>query len=115
MASREENFGVSRDLSPTITGATPIEALPSTGARLSGDDLVFAQRMLPHFLAGKSAREAAAAVIDDDARLLMLLWEGHTHYATGMAHSFGYRAQGLRDALTLEVRTALTSLALGEG
>jgi len=33
------------------------------------DELVFIQRMLPHFMAGKSVEECAKAVIDDDARL----------------------------------------------
>jgi len=37
--------------------------------KLTGAELVFAERMLPHFLAGKSALEAAQAVLDDDARI----------------------------------------------
>jgi hypothetical protein len=32
-------------------------------------ELTFMQRMLPHFLAGKSVEEAARAVLDDDARI----------------------------------------------
>lgn len=36
---------------------------------LSGAELIFVQRMLPHFMAGKSVEEAARAVLDDDARL----------------------------------------------
>lgn len=36
---------------------------------LTGAELVFAQRMLPHFLAGKSVEEAARAVVEDDTRL----------------------------------------------
>jgi hypothetical protein len=36
---------------------------------LTSAELVFAQRMLPHFLAGKSAAESATAVLEDDARL----------------------------------------------
>lgn len=37
---------------------------------LSAAEKVFVQRMLPHFLAGKSAVQAAAAVLEDDQRLL---------------------------------------------
>lgn len=37
---------------------------------LTPEELVFAQRMLPHFMAGKSPAEAAEAVIADDWRLL---------------------------------------------
>lgn len=36
---------------------------------LSGAELVFVQRMLPHFMAGKSVEDAARAVLDDDVRL----------------------------------------------
>ena len=36
---------------------------------LTGAELIFAQRMLPHFMAGKTAIEAAQAVIEDDARI----------------------------------------------
>lgn len=37
--------------------------------KLSGAELIFAQRMLPHFLAGKSVNDAARAVLEDDARI----------------------------------------------
>lgn len=36
---------------------------------LTGAELIFAQRMLPHFMAGKSVAVAAEAVLADDARL----------------------------------------------
>lgn len=36
---------------------------------LTAAELVFVQRMAPHFAAGKSVEEAARAVLDDDARL----------------------------------------------
>jgi hypothetical protein len=32
--------------------------------------MIFAQRMLPHFMAGKSVQECARAVLDDDIRIL---------------------------------------------
>lgn len=38
---------------------------------LSSAELVFVQRMLPHFLAGKSVEQAARAVLDDDTRLFV--------------------------------------------
>lgn len=45
----------------------------AAGARteiLTGDDLVFARRMLPHFLAGKSPAESAQSILEDDIRIL---------------------------------------------
>jgi hypothetical protein len=39
-------------------------------AEISKDEMTFMQRMLPHFIAGKSAEEAARAVLDDDARIM---------------------------------------------
>ena len=36
-------------------------------------ELVFVKRMLPHFLAGKSAEECAKAVLADDERLYIAL------------------------------------------
>jgi hypothetical protein len=36
---------------------------------LSESEKAFAMRMLPHFMSGKSAHEAAKSVLDDDARL----------------------------------------------
>lgn len=36
---------------------------------LTGAEMIFVQRMLPHFLAGKSVEDAARAVLDDDTRL----------------------------------------------
>lgn len=39
-------------------------------AQLTPDELVFVQRMLPHFIAGMSVEQAAEAVLNDDARLL---------------------------------------------
>lgn len=38
--------------------------------KLARDEMVFAERMLPHYLAGKSAAECARAVLDDDARIV---------------------------------------------
>ena len=50
-------------------------------ARLSGDELIFAKRMLPHFMSGKTPMEAANAVMQDDARLLMAAFDrGHSQY-----------------------------------
>jgi hypothetical protein len=40
---------------------------------LSGAELVFVQRMLPHFMAGKSVEECAKAVLADDERLYIAL------------------------------------------
>ncbi|WP_370309258.1 hypothetical protein [Sphingobium abikonense] len=49
--------------------------------KLTGPELIFAQRMLPHFMAGKSALEAARAVQEDDARLIAASFDRRTsHY-----------------------------------
>ncbi|PTQ64511.1 hypothetical protein C8J45_103361 [Sphingomonas sp. PP-CE-3G-477] len=37
---------------------------------LRGDTLVFLQRALPHFLAGKSVEDSMRSVLDDDARIV---------------------------------------------
>lgn len=42
----------------------------TAGPCLTGDELIFAKRMLPHFIAGKSPIDAARAVLDDDIRIL---------------------------------------------
>lgn len=47
---------------------------------LTDAELTFAKRMLPHFLAGKSAAEAAQAVIDDDARIFAAFCDRASHY-----------------------------------
>ena len=44
------------------------------------DELTFMQRMLPHFMAGKSAIEAAEAVLEDDARLLGAAFERRQYH-----------------------------------
>lgn len=43
--------------------------------QLTKDELVFVQRMLPHFIAGKSALDAAEAVLEDDARLIAAFFD----------------------------------------
>lgn len=47
---------------------------------LSVAELVFVQRMLPHFMAGMSAAEAAAAVLDDDVRLFTAFCDRASDY-----------------------------------
>ena len=49
-------------------------ALTDLKQGLSGADLVFVQRMLPHFMTGMSAADAARAVLDDDARLVSVFF-----------------------------------------
>lgn len=79
---------------------------------LSGAELIFAQRMLPHFMAGLDPVAAARAVLDDDARLLNALCEGEAPYPVGMQQRFGFRAQGLRDELHSRI---VASFAKAEG
>ena len=40
-----------------------------TEATFTDSEMAFINRMLPHFMAGMSAEDAARAVLDDDARL----------------------------------------------
>lgn len=48
---------------------------------LSGAELIFVRRMLPHFLAGKSVEESAKAILADDIRLFSaLLDQGHSYF-----------------------------------
>lgn len=44
-----------------------------TAAELTGAELIFVQRMLPHFMAGKPVEECAKAVLADDERLYIAL------------------------------------------
>lgn len=74
--------------------------------QMTKDEEIFARRMLPHFMAGKSPEEAARAVLEDDARLLAALVEGYNPYfETGVVRqtTYGFRAQGLRDEITRRV------------
>jgi hypothetical protein len=52
-----------------------------TSADLTPAELVFLNRMLPHFMAGKSVVESAKAVVEDDARLFEAFCDrSHTYY-----------------------------------
>ncbi len=57
--------------------------------QLTGADLVFVQRMLPHFLAGKTPAEAAAAVIEDDCRLFAATCKRRSSYFVPTADERG--------------------------
>lgn len=73
-------------------------------------ELTFCKRMLPHFLAGKTAAEAASAVLEDDVRLFSSMLtdaspiivgdfsDGRTIYSR--QHE---RGVGLQSALAAEV------------
>lgn len=48
---------------------------------LTAAEVVFVQRMVPHFAAGKSVEEAARAVLEDDNRLhISLQQRRHSHF-----------------------------------
>ena len=57
--------------------------------QLTKDELVFAQRMLPHFLAGKSPTDCARAVLDDDARILSACFDHRASYFLPTADEHG--------------------------
>ncbi|CAN7394557.1 hypothetical protein [Neorhizobium sp. LjRoot104] len=51
---------------------------------LTDAELVFVKRMLPHFIAGKSVEESAAAILEDDARLFTALFDRSSdHFVPG--------------------------------
>lgn len=50
--------------------------------QLTADEMTFMQRMLPHFMAGKTAAEAAAAVLEDDQRLVAAVMKHSDHKRT---------------------------------
>jgi hypothetical protein len=64
---------------------------------LTKDELIFAQRMLPHFMAGKSALEAAQAVMDDDARLFTAFCDRAHDFIVGSYSDHTGRSQRTRD------------------
>ena len=64
-----------------------------TKAGLSSAELVFARRMLPHFMAGRSAAEAAAAVLDDDARLFEAYCEQSHAYFVDVGEGYSARTR----------------------
>lgn len=83
---------------------------------LTSSELIFARRMLPHFLAGKSAGEAARAVLDDDARLFNAVMEvgpvGMCEGAQGdgspkLTYGLSSKSAGIRAELIARVRAAI--------
>lgn len=51
---------------------------------LTKDEMTFVQRMLPHFLAGKSVEDCAKAVLEDDVRLFSAFCDrAHDTYVPG--------------------------------
>jgi hypothetical protein len=95
-----------------VTGVTP---------GLAGAELVFAQRMLPHFLAGMSPEESAHAVLADDARIVTAFFRrGQSHYyptpdERGRSHRTADREGDLiAHELSRQVHTAIAR-ARGEG
>ncbi|SEB97846.1 hypothetical protein [Bradyrhizobium erythrophlei] len=50
-------------------------APPAPGRQLTDDEKTFIARVAPHFMAGKTLEEAAAAVVKDDERLWLTAME----------------------------------------
>ena len=84
----------------------------TTAAALSADELVFAQRMLPHFLAGKPVYEAAKAVLEDDARLFEALFDRSHSYFVPTADERGTACsarEGKGDVIAREITAEVYS------
>lgn len=60
---------------------------------MTDGEVVFVRRMLPHFMAGKSVEDAAAAVLADDERLFLALFDrSHSEFVPtaderGLSHT----------------------------
>ena len=61
----------------------------TTATELTKDEMTFARRMLPHFMAGKFATEAAQCVLDDDARLFTAFFDRSRSYHVPTADERG--------------------------
>lgn len=79
----------------------------ATQTELTGAELIFAQRMLPHFMAGKSAVEAAQAVLEDDARLFNAVAGQSVLNMDGSYTKMPFRVEGLRNEITARVYSGL--------
>lgn len=49
--------------------------------QLTADEQIFARRMIPHLLEGSTFKQAAQAVLDDDARLMNAALANDSHLA----------------------------------
>ena len=77
---------------------------------LTKDELIFVQRMLPHFLAGKSVEDAAKAVVEDDERLFAALHDRSHSFFIPTADergSSGRTRVGKGDAIASELSRAV--------
>jgi hypothetical protein len=77
---------------------------------LSPAELIFAQRMLPPFMAGKSAAEAAKAVLADDERLFIAFLDRSHSYHIPTADERGRSGttrQGTGDVIARELTGAV--------
>jgi len=73
---------------------------------LTNSELVFAQRMLPHFIKGKSAIEAAQAVLSDDERLCEAFYDRSHSYHIPTADERGRACvtrHGAGDVISREI------------
>jgi hypothetical protein len=74
-------------------------------SELTNDEMLFLRRALPHFLAGKSVREAMEAVLEDDNRL------GNVIMAPDSDHGIGFNDQtySVENTAAINSRRALSN------
>lgn len=79
-------------------------------SEFSSAELIFAKRMLPHFMAGKSPAEAAKAVLDDDTRLLVSLCDrSHSYFIDIGDGASGRTRQGAGDLIASQISAKVYS------
>lgn len=87
-------------------------------AGLAGAGLIFAQRMLPHFMDGKSVEEAARAVLADDVRLFEAFCDRSHSYYIQTADERGRQGttrEGKGDVIAREITSRVYAIAKAEG
>lgn len=79
----------------------------TNAAELTGDELIFAKRMLFHVEAGKTIEEAANAVRDDDIRLLELLLDRYYRSPSMSDGRGGFLAKHLSAIVYKKIRSEM--------
>jgi hypothetical protein len=71
---------------------------------LSLDEMIFARRMLPHFISGKTPEQSAASVLEDDLRIFNAICDRKFFYyvAIGDGKSASTR-EGPGDVIVSEI------------
>lgn len=78
-----------------------------TSGSLTRDEVAFAKRMLVHIQAGKTLKEAAEAVRDDDIRLLELLLDRYYRSPSMSDGRGGFLAKHLSAIVYKKIRSEM--------